>query len=486
MPRVRPARLSGAWYPGEPAQLARTVREYLAGADPSQRTAGRPLLAIVPHAGYAYSGAAAGRLYGLLKGWHYERIFILAPSHRAPIRLVTLAGAAAFAMPGGEVAVDLDTVAALAKHPAFEVDDDAHAAEHAVEIQLPFLHAVFGEDLRIVPLLVPPRQESWLHEAAQALTPWCDGQSLFVVSTDFTHYGAAYGYVPFSDPSAKKLAELDQGAINRILAGDPAGLLAYGKQTGITMCGIHATAFALSAPLAAGCSALLVDYCRSGDQDGDYSLSVSYASLLLSRPQDETGETGRELTGYEQELLLGLARRALVDAVSGHPPLEPRAWARDEGRELTHRLLADSGAFVTLTKTGQLRGCIGTIEDRQPLVEAVAENAVAAATRDPRFPPVQASELANLHLEISVLTPLRAVSRPEDIVLGRDGIVLQKGSAKAVFLPQVPPEQGWDLRTTLEHLALKAGLGPDAWREGAGLQVFQAEVFGEKPQRPAS
>ena len=139
------------------------------------------------------------------------------------------------------------------------------------------------------------------------------------------------------------------------------------------------------------------------------------------------------------------------------------------------------GAFVTLNDkaTGALRGCIGEILPMRPLAEAVAARAVDSALRDPRFQPVSERELGSLRVEVSALTPPKPVASWRDIVLGRDGMTMEKGNAFAVFLPQVAPEQGWDLETTLTHLSRKAGLSADAWREGAKFETFQAEVFHE-------
>ena len=135
------------------------------------------------------------------------------------------------------------------------------------------------------------------------------------------------------------------------------------------------------------------------------------------------------------------------------------------------------GVFVTLHWAGRLRGCIGEIEGRRPLVDAVAENGRNAAVRDPRFPPVSSGELETIEIEVSALTPIEAVAGPSEIVMGGHGVVLVKGPRRAVVLPQVAPEQGWDLDTTLTHLALKAGLGPDQWRQDTEFLVFEAEVF---------
>ena len=183
------------------------------------------------------------------------------------------------------------------------------------------------------------------------------------------------------------------------------------------------------------------------------------------------------LDADERAFLRALAWRAVGAAVRDEAAPDPEAVAREQGLPLSARLQELRGAFVTLHAGGHLRGCIGTIEGRRPLTLAVADNGAAAAVSDPRFPPVTPDELSNLTLEVSVLTPLRAVDGPAGIEVGRHGILLDKQGRQAVFLPQVATEQGWDLPTTLTHLCRKAGLPPDAWREGARLRVFEAEVF---------
>jgi AmmeMemoRadiSam system protein A len=161
----------------------------------------------------------------------------------------------------------------------------------------------------------------------------------------------------------------------------------------------------------------------------------------------------------------------------GQPPPDPESLAARRGLVPGPALTGHRGAFVTLRAAGSLRGCIGTIEGVCPLTEAVLRNARAAACEDPRFAPVSPAELDGLDLEISALTPLVPVASPDDIVVGRHGVLLSAGGRRAVFLPQVASEEGWDRTTMLRHLARKAGLPPDAWRDGAGFQVFEAEVF---------
>lgn len=139
-----------------------------------------------------------------------------------------------------------------------------------------------------------------------------------------------------------------------------------------------------------------------------------------------------------------------------------------------------SGAFVTLEKDGELRGCIGSIQAAMPLVQAVSTSAINAAFRDPRFAPVMRDELDAIHIEISVMSPIEPVHSLDDIVVGRDGLIISTGGYSGLLLPQVATEYGWDRDTFLSHTCRKAGLPMDAWRSGeCRIERFSAEVFGE-------
>jgi len=299
MSTIRPPVLAGSWYPADPEDLAAMADGFLAGADPTALPAGRPLVAVVPHAGYVYSGRTAGKLYGLLREMPPRRIILLAPSHRVALDRVALSGATAFATPLGALEIDQAAVDHLIANGPFAINDQAHAQEHAIEIQLPLIQRTWPEKQpRIVPMLVPSLTETQSREAATALADLEDGNTLFLVSTDFTHYGATYGYVPFTADLPTALEKLDSGAILKILAADPAGLRRYGRDTGITMCGLEAAAVALDQRLPDRYEGALIDYSRSGDRDADYSLSVSYASILLCSgvkeptPDESSGHDG--------------------------------------------------------------------------------------------------------------------------------------------------------------------------------------------------
>jgi len=184
----------------------------------------------------------------------------------------------------------------------------------------------------------------------------------------------------------------------------------------------------------------------------------------------DTG-SGPYLDAAQRIALLGIARRAVEGFLGiGRVPAE-------EG--VPGKLAAPGAAFVTLTKNGRLRGCIGYTEAVAPLFKVVQECAVAAATEDPRFPPVSPKELPFLRIEISVLTPLFPI-RPEEVEVGRHGLMVSQGRMRGLLLPQVPVEWGWDREAFLDQTCLKAGLPPSAWRHGATLMAFTAEVFGEE------
>ena len=151
------------------------------------------------------------------------------------------------------------------------------------------------------------------------------------------------------------------------------------------------------------------------------------------------------------------------------------------GLATLEELQRPSGAFVTLNeRSGELRGCIGSIEAVQPLAQAVASSAVSAAVRDPRFEPVRKEELPDLHIEISVMSPIVPVGDISEIEVGRDGLIIRRGNRAGLLLPQVATEYGWDRDTFLRQTCVKAGLPPDCWRSpDCRIEKFSAEVFGE-------
>jgi len=190
--------------------------------------------------------------------------------------------------------------------------------------------------------------------------------------------------------------------------------------------------------------------------------------------EHKTGSWTPGLSGAEKTTLFDIARDTLKGCVGGG--CEPFDFSP---YRLTPLMKSDMATFVTLKIRGGLRGCIGSLEPVEPLYRSVHNNAVNAALRDPRFRPVQAGELARITVEVSILSPILETGSMAEFKLGQQGIILEKGRYRAVYLPEVATEQGWTVEETLASLSEKAGLPPDAWREGARFKVFESVVLSE-------
>jgi len=468
--------LAGLWYPAEPDVLRGQLKDFFDRAAVKSRQDVIGL--ILPHAGYAYSGPAAAK--GLAaSGRRYSRVIVIGPSHRYPAGdWLIVPRARSFKTPLGSIQLDHEVIDRLLGNQIFRNIPDAFRGENSVEIQLPLLQERLGDGFRLVPILAGHCSPQTIDQAAQALAGCVDQDTLVVASSDFTHYGRSYGYVPFTEDLPNKIRELDMGAFAAIEAKDPKAFLGYIERTGATICGYIPVAILLSM-VPASTKVELVEYTTSGRITGDWTQSVSYLSIaLLGSWQKASGaDAGKKdgLSAQDKATLLQIARKTIAFYLENRRT----PTIADLGIQVSDALKVPRAAFVTLKRRGQLRGCIGDVYPRRPLYESVIENAINAAVRDPRFAPVAASELGQLTIEISALTLPSPIDSPEQIRLGVDGIILTKAGRSALFLPQVAPEQGWNLQQTLEHLCLKAGLPVNAWQEGARLQVFQAEVFGE-------
>ena len=463
---------AGSWYPGDPEKLREFFREVSAETEPEEDT----IALIMPHAGYLYSGTAAGLAAAKVRGLAFERIVLHAPSHRAYLKdQFCLPGASHFSTQLGEVPVDTDAVETLLRNGLFLRDNRIHRNEHSTQLEIPFLQAMLKPGFRLLPVIVGICGKEVLEEAARVLKPLIDEKTLVVASSDFTHYGKDYDYVPFVHDIRESLKALDMGAFHFIERKSPDHFRTYLEKTGATICGSYPIELLLRLlPEDAACE--LQSYYVSGDITGDYSNSVSYVGASFTGSWASAKEpqkmTEGELTENDKRLLLSLARATIARKFDPSRPLPDLS-------SLSPAAKKKMGAFVTLNIDGRLRGCIGEILPMRPLVKAVAGRALDAAFRDPRFYPLREEEFGKVTIEISALTPPHHVNSWQEIEIGKHGILLQKGNAGAVFLPQVAPEQGWGLEETLVHLSMKAGLDPDAWKNGAEFDVFEAVVFHE-------
>ncbi|MBF0180668.1 MAG: AmmeMemoRadiSam system protein B [Magnetococcales bacterium] len=476
--RLRPAAVAGSWYPGNPEDLRAYLEGQLVQAEPPPVAGlGEVRAVLAPHAGYRFSGPTAALAFKPLVGKQFKRVVAMGPSHHGDFGGLVVSDATHFATPLGEIPLDREAIRQLRRAEGVRVIPGVDRNEHSLEMQLPWLQVALESGWQLVPVLVGQADAAGYARAAAALRPLLDGETLLVLSGDWTHYGPNYGYLPFppDEKAGERLKQLDLGAWERIAHGDAKGLLAYRERTGITACAfgpmmvfLHLSGRELTATLAG--------MATSGPVTRDNPNSVGYLAAWFVSGHPLSGATTGELTQEEMTQLHELARKALRLAVSGGPEAA-NAQAVATGMTLPETLKQPRGAFVTLKRGEDLRGCIGYIAPIKPLYEAVVENAVNAALRDHRFRPVRSEELPGLNLEVSVLSPLTPVDSYREIEVGRHGMTLSKMGRNAVFLPEVAPEQGWNLEQTLTELALKAGLPGDAWKENARFEVFTAQKW---------
>jgi AmmeMemoRadiSam system protein B/AmmeMemoRadiSam system protein A len=476
--QVLKSELAGMWYSDDPEELAREIDVYLAAVEAGP--ANQVMALLLPHAGYRYSGMVAAHGVKQVEGQSFSRVVVIGPSHRVALMdAVSIPDISAIETPLGQIAIDRDLVERLWEDDLFESHLHAHTHEHSVQIELPFLQRALG-DFKLVPMVCGQLGEVAAKRIAATLLDHIDEETLVVISSDFTHYGRTFDYIPFRDDIQENLRNLDLGAFKEIEDKNLSGFIEYVHNTGATICGRSPIAILL-AMLPVEARVKLLKYDTSGNLTGDWSHCVSYVSAAVTGSWTASCSDGihcepeLELSASDKVGLLSLARHSITRRIRNDEP--------ELNLEITPPMQDIMGAFVTLHKHGRLRGCIGEIFPRRELYEAVAEQAVNAAFHDPRFPRLCEEELDEIDIEISALTAPHRVHSYEDIEIGRHGIVLCKDSRSAVFLPQVAPEQGWGLVETLTHLAGKAGLGPNDWQDGCAFDVFEAIVFGEKNSR---
>ncbi|GIW41090.1 MAG: hypothetical protein KatS3mg076_1667 [Candidatus Binatia bacterium] len=280
----KPSNLAGRWYPADPRKLREELERCLRDAEEAELSALEA--AVVPHAAYRYSGKAAAGVYRIVGDTAVERVVLLAPSHYCAYLGVAVPTFEVFETPLGEVGIETDSVEALRGNPLVAADDFPYEREHSLEIQLPFLQVV-APGVPVVPLMVGELRRADASRLASSLVPLRTPGTIFLASSDFTHYGADFDYLPFppldEDYVRKELARLDRGAVEFVLRADPSGFRRYVEETGATVCGRRPIEVLLE--LEAGrVEGVLVDYYTSLDVTGDYEHSVSYAAIAFPPP----------------------------------------------------------------------------------------------------------------------------------------------------------------------------------------------------------
>ncbi len=493
---------AGTWYESDAKKLRTQLDSYLLKAKEtmtekpvetgfgSNAKPAQPLLAIVvPHAGYMFSGQTAAYAYQQAKQQKPKRVILLGPSHYIGFEGAALPSESVFVTPLGDLPVDKEMIQELSDFPLFRQSTEIHKREHSLEMQLPFIKETFA-DVKIVPIIVGTlSDEMEVQLMAQILRRFMREDDLLIVSSDFTHYGPRYDYEPFQTDMKANIRKLDDEAFQHLSKRDLQGFMNFKHRTNDTICGFYPCSVLL-ALLPEESFGSLLHYGTSQDTlVEDDRNSVSYLALAFSSPKQEGWfnkeevASGNQLSDADKSNLLKAARLTLESFVRNNrrPKDVELEFANSE---LTKK---NMGAFVTLYKINsrnpsqkELRGCVGYIWPVKPLNQVIVDNTIGSCSRDYRFHPVNESELNEIEIDINVLTAPKRVASYNEIVVGRDGVVIYKDGKQAVFLPSVATEFGWDLKEFLTQLSLKAGLPGDGWKQSARFDVFQSQSFAEK------
>jgi len=463
----RPAKVAGTFYPDNPEALRDVITQLLNQHPAVDLTTPKPRMLILPHAGYIYSGIVASRGFRELQGRLYDGVVVVGFTHRDSFEGSSVDDREAYLTPLGAIAVDTEAVAWLKTQPRLHHLERVHESdEHSLEVMLPFLQVALGS-FKVVPLLMGSAQRADAEALAEALAELAKrGDYLFVFSTDLSHYHPYQQAVRRDEATINALVFETGQAVDRLFTMDY--LEACGR-------GPLVTSLLLAQRLGYPERRLLA-YANSGDTTGDTSRVVGYCAIGLY--ERSTAPSDDRLSPEAGMALVSAARQAIA-----HHLADAKGKSRVEMVGFPE-LMRPRGVFVTLRRSGKLRGCIGRIETETPLVELLPTVALESALHDSRFEPLATSELEVVTVEVSVLTPPHPIRNIREIVAGRDGVVLRKGPRTGVFLPQVWSETGWTRLEFLRELASqKAGLEPDAWQQ-AQLLTFQDQVFEE--ERPSS
>ena len=471
--KVREAGVAGGFYPADPKILAATIDEML-GHVSEPPIKDRILAAVAPHAGYQYSGPVAAYTYAALKGRKFSRVVVIAPSHFEAFDFTSIYEGDAYSTPLGTVQVDKAFARQLAKMSStMRLSGQGHdptsaGAEHAIEVQLPWLQRVLG-DFEVVPIVMGDQSYESSRALGVALTKLIQsdgkgGDTLVLASSDLSHYHTYDQAETIDHKTLHALDEWDYFSMSRN----------FEARVWEACGGAPIVAAMIYAERMGANRATVLKYANSGDVTGDHSRVVGYsADIFVKAANSAAAETPFSLSAQEKSELLALARKSVEYVVQEKEPYVPPASA-------SATLNQERGAFVTLKLAGSLRGCIGYTSAMKPLYMTVRDTATHAALHDPRFRPVEASELPQLEYEISVLSPLRRVTDIDQIKIGEHGLLMKNGDNEGLLLPQVPVEQEWNRQTYLEQTCVKAGMRSNCWKdEDTDIFMFRAVVFAE-------
>jgi MEMO1 family protein len=477
--RVRQAtHADDQWYPSTASKLSALVDSYLANAK-SDPVPGKIIGLIAPHAGYRFSGQVAAYSYKQIKGMSFDTVVIVGPSHHVEFSGVATLDSGVFRNPLGDVEIDSTITKQLIKeNSAIKSNLQAHIPEHSIEVQIPFLQRTLT-NFKIVPIIMQDFSKQNCDMLSTALANVLkDKKVLLVASTDMTHYPVYDESVKADNVTMTALETMNSDVMRQRLD-------AYMKKD-VTelycmLCGEGPVYVVMDTVKKLGADSVKVlKHANSGDvPDGTKDRVVGYMAAVFyesdkTEKKVSSNSMDAPLNEEQQKVLIKLARDTI--------DLYLKSGQRMQFNSEDERFKIKQGAFVTLRKQGDLRGCIGHIIPMEALSDTIIDMAIASSTEDPRFRRVTPSEMKDIDIEISVLSIPRRAKSADEIEMGKHGVIVSRGMRKGVFLPQVADETGWDKVTFLQHLcADKAGLPKDAWKDkDTQIDIFTAQVFEEK------
>jgi AmmeMemoRadiSam system protein B/AmmeMemoRadiSam system protein A len=478
--KIRKPAFAGQFYPADSSKLLKAIEYFL--KDAVTGNTGKPIALIAPHAGYIYAGQIIADSYNQAKNYKYDLIVVLGTNHTtADFNQISVYPGAGFETPLGISKIDTAAAEELIK-----LDDDCvfyepvHTQEHSVEVQLPFIQYLFP-DAKILPIVIGTPDYDMCVKFGKVLARLVkDKNALIIASSDLSHYPSYDDANNVDKNTLEAAASLDFKKFEMVAEKQPSTGIS-GLVTSACGEGPVIAAMAASKELGADCGTI-ISYANSGNSlVGSRQKVVGYGSVIYSmndhpEKQDIFSSSSTEdksfvLNDRDKTLLLAFARKTIKQYLESETVPLARGFSPNAEKNI--------GAFVTLRKQKDLRGCIGYMREDLPLCEVVGSMALQSAFNDQRFSPLSKEELLQVTIEISALTPYKLIKSEAEILLGRDGVVLKKGGKQAVFLPQVAAEMGWNKEELLDNLCRKAGLQAGDWKQDAQLSTFQAEVFDE-------
>ncbi len=467
--KIRQPVFAGSWYPGTRSELTQTISELTLRAKktPVNLPAGQKLKGLIlPHAGYIYSGFTAAHASHVLKKKQFSKVILMGPDHRIGFKNGSVSNAEAFKTPLGLVYIHPNSAALKLQTDLFKHIPDSDRLEHSLENVLPFLQ-YYLEDFKLVPLVLGPCN---IDQISNAINTILTKDTLIVVSSDLSHF-----------LSYSKAVQKDKSTIDLILGLKSRDLMNQENSA----CGRIPILILLNLAKRHSWKPYLIHYSNSGDQTHDRSRVVGYAAIAffenIAKPAKQKPVS--EFNEKQGQALIKLARYTILKKLGLISDITIDSF---ESTVSVSDFQIRGGTFVTLTKKGRLRGCIGNLVSEKTVISGIKTHAVSAAFRDPRFPPVSFAEMDDIKISISILTrpkPLDYQDGPDLISRLRvnvDGVILRQGKAEATFLPQVwsqlpRPEQ------FLSQLCRKAGLPQNAWtKTKLEIQTYQVQYFEEK------